>query len=143
MQLYPNASLLAQIAIFVIVWMGLRRLAFAPMQQALDERNRRTVQAEHAAEAMVGAAHADRARYEQAVHERRLQMAHEAERARHAAIEESNQQIAAARAAIARDLAAQRAAVAAQVDAARRALAAEADAIAAQMLQRATQGRPA
>lgn len=140
MQLYPNASLLVQVAIFVIVVIGLRWLAFGPMQQALDERDRRTVQAERAAEAMVAAAHADRARYDHAVHERRLQMAQEAERARHAAIEESNRQIAAARAEIARDLAAQRAVVAAQVDAARRTLAAEADGIAAQMLQGATRG---
>lgn len=140
MQLYPNASILVQIAIFVVVWIGLRRLAFEPMQQALDERDRRTVRAERSAVAMVTAAEADRARYEQAVHERRLQMAQEAERARHAAIEESNRQIGAARAAIARDLATQRAAVAAQVDVARRTLAAEADAIAAQMLQGVTRG---
>jgi F0F1-type ATP synthase membrane subunit b/b' len=140
MQLYPNASILVQIAIFVIVWVGLRRLAFEPMQRALDERERRTVHAERSAEAMVAAAEADRAHYEQAVHERRLQMAQEAERARHAAIEESNRQIAAARAAIARDLAAQRATVAVQVDLARRTLAAEADSIAAQMLHGVTRG---
>ena len=140
MQLYPNASLLAQVAIFVIVWIGLRRLVFAPMRQTLDDRDRRTVQAEHAAEAMVAAAHSDRARYEQAVHERRLQMAQEAERARHAAIEEANQQIAAARTAISRDLTAQRATVAVQIDAARRTLASEADAIAAEMLQGVTGG---
>jgi F0F1-type ATP synthase membrane subunit b/b' len=140
MQLYPNASILVQIAIFVVVWMGLRRLAFEPMQRALDERERRTVHAERSAEAMVAAAAADRAQYELAVHERRLQMAQEAERARHAAIEESNRQIAAARAAIGRDLAAQRATVAAQVDSARRQLATEADAIAAQMLLGVTRG---
>jgi F0F1-type ATP synthase membrane subunit b/b' len=140
MQLYPNASILVQIAIFVVVWMGLRRLAFEPMQRALDERERRTVHAERAAEAMVAAAQADRAQYEQAVHERRSQMAQAAERARHAAIEESNRQIAAARTAIGRDLAAQRATVAAQVDVARRQLATEADAIAAQMLLGVTRG---
>ena len=140
MQLYPNASILVQIAIFVAVWLGLRQLVFAPMQQALSERARRTVHAEHAAEAMVTAAEADRAQYERAVHERRLQMAQEAERARHLAIEESNRQIAAARAAIGRDLAANRAAVAAQVDQARGTLAAEADAIADQMLQRVSRG---
>ena len=142
MKLYPDFSLFIQVAIFLVVWIGLRRLTFGPMQGALDERNQRTVEAELAAEAMVAAAHADRARYEQAVHARRLEMAQEAERARHAAIEESNSQIAAARAVISRDLAAHRATIAAQVDAARRALAADAESIGAEMLQRAVRGNP-
>ncbi len=142
MKLYPDLSLLVQVAIFLIVWLGLRRFAFAPMQEALDQRHRRTVEAEHSAEAMVAAAHADRARYEEAVRERRLEMAQEAERARHAAIEDSNRQVAAARAEIARDLAAHRAAIAAQVEAARRTLAADAENLGAEMLQRAVRGRP-
>ena len=142
MKLYPDLSLFIQVAIFLIVWLGLRRFAFAPMQEALDERHRRTVEAEHSAEAMVAAAHADRARYEEAVRERRLEMAQEAERARHSAIEDSNRQLAAARAEIARDLAAHRAVIAAQVEAARRTLAADAENLGAEMLQRAVRGRP-
>jgi F0F1-type ATP synthase membrane subunit b/b' len=140
MQLTPDFSIFVQVAIFIVVWLGLRTLVFQPMQQVLAERDRRTVQAGHSAEAMISAAHADRARYDEAVHQRRLEMSQEAERARHAAIEESNDEIAAARAAIAQELAAQRAAVAAQVEVARRALGAEADAIAAEMLQRVTGG---
>lgn len=140
MKLYPDFSLFVQVAIFLIVWIGLRRWAFGPMQSALDERHRRTVEAEHATEQMIAAAHADRARYEEAVRERRLEMAQEAERARHAAIEESNRQIADARAVIARDLAAHRAAIAHQVDAARRALASDAESLGAEMLQRAVRG---
>ena len=78
------------------------------------------------------------ATYEEAVRQRRIEMAREAEGARHNAIEESNRQIAEARAAIGRDLAAHRAGVAAQVEAARRVLRAEADSIAEEMLQRVT-----
>jgi F0F1-type ATP synthase membrane subunit b/b' len=140
MQLTPDFSIFIQIAIFVVVWLGLKQLAFAPVQRVLAERDRRTVQAQHEAEAMIASAHADRARYDDAVHARRLAMAQEAEAARRTAIEESNTAIAAARAAIAQELAAQRAAVAAQLERARRALGAEADAIAAEMLQRVAGG---
>jgi F-type H+-transporting ATPase subunit b len=140
MQLTPDFSIFLQVAIFIVVWLGLRAWVFGPMQTVLADRNRRTVQAGHDAEAMIAAAHADRARYEEAVHQRRLEMSQEAEHARRAAIEESNREIAAARAAIAQELATQRASVAAQVDAARRALGSEADAIAAEMLRRVTSG---
>ncbi len=140
MQLTPDLSILIQVAIFIAVWLGLRTLVFEPMHRVLAERNRRTVQAEHSAEALIAAAHADRARYEEAVHERRRQMSQEAEAARRTAIEESNREIAAARAAIARELAAHRAAVASQVDAARRVLGAEAEAIAVEKLRRVSGG---
>jgi F0F1-type ATP synthase membrane subunit b/b' len=140
MHLTPDFSIFIQVAIFVAVWVGLRRLVFTPMQQLLGERDRRTVQAQRSAEATVAAAHADRARYDAALHERRVQMAQEAEAARHAAIGESNREIAAARAAIANELAAQRAAIAAQIETARRALSADAQTIAAEMLRRVTEG---
>lgn len=140
MNLIPDLTIFLQVAIFLAVYVGLRRLAFEPMQRVLAERDRRTVQAQQSAEAMVASAHGDRVRYEEALHERRVQMAQEAQAARHAAIEESNREIAAARTAIARELATQRAAVAAQVETARRALAAEAGAIADEMLQRVISG---
>jgi F-type H+-transporting ATPase subunit b len=136
--LTPDYSIVVQVAIFLAVFLGLRWLVFDPVQRVLAERARRTVEALHTAEEMIAAAHADRARYDDAVRQRRLEMAREAEAARHAAIEESNREIAAARAAISRELAAHRAAVAAQVEAARRTLSAEAEIIAAEMLQRVT-----
>ena len=140
MNLTPDYSIVVQVAIFLLVFVGLRRLVFDPMQRVLAERDRRTVQAVQAAEATIATAHADRARYDEAVHQRRVEMAREAEAARHAAIEASNREVAEARAAIARELAGHRAAVAAQVEAARRALGAQADGIAAEMLQRVTGG---
>jgi len=139
MQLTPDFTLFFQVAIFIAVWLGLRRLVFVPTQQVLSERDLRTVQAEHAAEALIAAAHADRARYDDAVHQRRVEIAQEAERARHAAIEESSRELADARAAIAQELASQRAAVAAQIETARRALGADAEAIAAEMLRRVSE----
>jgi F0F1-type ATP synthase membrane subunit b/b' len=140
MQLTPDISILFQIAIFLAVFAGLRALVFTPMQQVLADRHRRTVESEHSAEVMIETAQGDRARYDEAVHQRRLQLAREAEAARHAAIEESNQAIVGARAAIAQELASQRAVVAAQVETARRALGAQAESIAAEMLQRVTGG---
>lgn len=143
MQLTPDYTIFFQVAIFIAVWLGFRALAFAPTEAVLEERNRRTVLAHQSAEAMIAAAQADRARYEDAVHRRRVQMAQESEAARHVAVEESDAQIAATRAAIALELTAQREAIAAQVETARRALAGEAEHIAVEMLQRVTGGGPA
>ncbi|MGH7787238.1 MAG: hypothetical protein ACRERC_10260 [Candidatus Binatia bacterium] len=143
MQLAPDLTIIFQIAIFIVVWLGLKKLAFEPTQRVLAERDRRTIQAAEHAVQLEATAHADRARYDDALREQRHRMAHEAETARHAAIEESNQQIAAARAAIAHDLSTQRAAVASQVDTARRALAAEANTVADEMLRQVAGGAPA
>ncbi len=140
MQLTPDFSIIYQIAIFLAVWLGLRHLVFQPVQQVLADRRRRTVEAEHSAEAMIEAAMADRLHYEQTVHQRRVQLAQEAERARHAAIEESNHAIAAARAAIAQELGAHRTYVAAQIETARRALAGDAETFAREMLRRVIGG---
>jgi F-type H+-transporting ATPase subunit b len=139
--LTPDWSILYQVAIFLVVYFGLRKLIFEPMQHVIAERNRRTVQAEHTAEHLIEAAHADRAKYDESVRERRATMAREAEAARHAAIEESNRQIGEARNAISRELASHRAAIAAQVEQARRALSEQADSIATEMLDRVTQGK--
>jgi F0F1-type ATP synthase membrane subunit b/b' len=138
MQLGPDYSIFVQVAIFIIVWLGLKSLAFTPFQRVLAERDRRTLQAEHTARELAAGAEADRVRYNDALREQRHRMMQEAEAARRNAIEESNQQIAAARADIARQLAHQRAEVATQVEAARGALASEAEQVAAEMLARVT-----
>jgi F0F1-type ATP synthase membrane subunit b/b' len=138
MQLGPDYSIFVQVAIFIVVWLGLKSLAFTPFQQLLAERDRRTLQAEQAARELAAQAEADRLRYNEALREQRHRMMQEAEAARHNAIAESNRQIAAARADIARQLAHQRAEAATQVDAARRALASEAEQVAAEMLARVT-----
>jgi len=138
MQLTPDYTLIIQVAIFIVVWLGFRTLVFEPTQQVLADRRRRTVEAHESAEAMIGAAHSDQARYEEALRQRRLELAQEAERARQVALSESGAQISAVRATIAEEMAAHRAAVMAQVESARRALSAEAETIAKEMLQRVT-----
>ena len=138
MQLTPDFTIILQVAIFIVVWLGMRSLVFQPTQQVLAERRRRTVEAHENAEGMIGAAQADRLLYEDAMHKRRLELAAEAERARQAAAAESDAQIEAARAQIAAELASHRATVAAQVEQARRTLSAEAQTIATEMLQRVT-----
>jgi len=141
MQLTPNFTIFFQAAIFIAVWLGMRAFVFAPVQQALAERRRRTVEAHENAEAMIAAAQADRLHYEDSMRQRRHELAQEAERARQAAAAESDTQIGAARAQNAEKLASHRAEVAAQVEQARQALSAEAESIAAEMLQRVTGAR--
>jgi F-type H+-transporting ATPase subunit b len=134
LQLEPDYTIVLQVAVFIIVWLGLKSLVFTPMQRVLAERDRRTVQAEQGARAMAITADAERARYDEALREQRHRMMREAETARHTAIEDSNRQIAAARADIALELARHRAEIASQVDAARRTLATEAESVATEML---------
>jgi F0F1-type ATP synthase membrane subunit b/b' len=136
MQLAPDYTIFAQIALFVIFWMVFKAYVYGPTTEVLEQRHRRTVEAGLEAEALAAAAEADRARYDQRLLEQRHAMAQEAEAARHAAIAASNEEIAAARAKIALDLAHRRELVARQVAEARRALAHEAEQVAAEMLDR-------
>ena len=136
MQLAPDYTIFAQVALFVIFWMVFKSFVVGPTSEVLAERHRRTVQAGHDAEQLAEAAASDRARYDQRLVDQRHAMAQEAEAARHAAISASNEEIAAARAKITLDLAHRRETVARQVDDARRALANEAEQVAAEMLAR-------
>lgn len=143
MQLAPDYTIFAQVALFIVFWMVFKAFVFGPTTQVLDERHRRTVEAAHDAEELAAAAEADRARYDQKLLEQRHAMAQEAEAARHAAIAASNDEIAAARAKITLDLAHRREQVARQVEDARRALASEAEQVAAEMLDRVAGTAPA
>ena len=138
MNLTPDATLILQVILFIIVWRGLSRLAFAPTSAVLEQRARRTVAAEEEAVAMVSSAEADRDTYDRTVHERRAQMATEIAGARNSAQEESSRALTEARDAANQALAAQRAAVAEQIEVARAKLSAGADEIADEMLSRVT-----
>lgn len=140
MSLFPDSTIFIQVSLFIAFWMVFKYVVFGPMTQVLADRRARTIEAEHAAEAQAHAAEADRARYDDRVHEQRVRMAREAETARHAAIAESNDEIAAARARITLELGHQREAVTRQVGEARRALAGEADRLADAMLSRVSGG---
>lgn len=136
MQLAPDYTIFAQVALFVIFWMVFKAFVYGPTSDVLEQRHRRTVDAGHEAESLAAAAEADRARYDQRLLDERHTMAQEAEAARNAAIAQSNEEIAAARANIALDLAQRRQKVARQVEDARRALSHEAEQVAAEMLDR-------
>lgn len=136
MNLYPDSTIFIQLALFIVFWMVFKSVVVGPMLHVLAERQRRTVQAKLDAERTTADAQTERLRYDQAVHDQRVRMAHEAESARHAAIEESNREIEAARTNIAYELGHRRDAVAKQVDDARRHLAAEAESVAGEMLSR-------
>jgi F0F1-type ATP synthase membrane subunit b/b' len=136
MQLAPDFTIIAQVALFIIFWMVFKAFVVGPTSGVLAERHRRTVQAAHDAEQLAAAAEEDRIRYDQRLLEQRHKMAQEAEAARHNAIAASNDEIAGARTKISLDLAHRREIVARQVDDARRALAAEAEQVAAEMLAR-------
>jgi F0F1-type ATP synthase membrane subunit b/b' len=143
MQLAPDYTIFAQVALFIIFWMVFKAFVVGPTSEVLAERHRRTVQAGHDAEQLAAAAEEDRVRYDQRLLEQRHQMAQEAEAARHNAIAASNEEIAGARAKITLDLGHRRETVARQVADARRALTDEAEQIAGEMLARVSGSRHA
>lgn len=142
MQLVPDYTLVIQIIAFVVLWVGLKRLVFEPMMDALDARNDRTVAVRAEAERLLAAAQEAQHDYEKSLHDLRVRMAQEAARARSAAQEEGARALAEAREAANEELRKMRAQVAAQIEDARRSLTAQADEIAREMLGRVTAGAP-
>ena len=140
LQLFPDLSIFLQIILFIIIWVGLNRLAFDPTNEVLRARQGRTVETEDFAEQLVAAAQTDRDKYERAIHECRLKMAQESAAARKGAQEESSRAFAAARAKATQELTTHRVALAAQVEEARQSLHTEAQQIATDMLERVANG---
>ena len=136
MDLTLNYSFAIQIATFIVLFIGLKRLLFDPVLQVLEARERRTTTAQAEAAQMIASAEATRQAYKQAVHDLRVEIAQEAAVARAAAQAQYQRALGEARAAATEEMVAMRAAVAAQVEAARRSLAAQADAVATEMLDR-------
>ncbi len=141
MNLTPDHTLIYQVILFIFVWIGLSRMAFAPTSEVLDKRRGRTVAAEEEAVSMVASADSDRETYDRKVHERRAQLSAETASARASAQEESAQVLNSARESANQALNAQRAAVAGQIESARKTLANDVDAIANQMLTRVSGGK--
>ncbi len=140
MNLTPDYSLIIQVLLFLVVWAGLSRLAFAPTREVLDQRLRRTVAAEREAADLVVSATSDQETYDTTVLQRRQQLAANTAAARTAAQEESSRALSDARDAANRALDAQRAVVAEQIESARTKLSSSAADIAGQMLSRVTEG---
>jgi F-type H+-transporting ATPase subunit b len=80
----PDFSFVIQIASFLILWFGLKRLLFDPMLQVLEEREARTSGARHAAAEMNAAAQLSQDEYERRMHDVRLALSAEADAVRSA-----------------------------------------------------------
>ena len=137
----PDFSFFIQIASFVVLWYGLKRLLFDPVLQVLDERKARTFGAEQEAAAATAAAEVSAADYERRMRAARAAVFAEGEVARAATQEEERRVISAAREQASAELAQLRDNLRLQAEAARPALAADARDLGARMADR-VMGRP-
>ncbi|HVN85348.1 MAG TPA: ATP synthase F0 subunit B [Candidatus Binatia bacterium] len=132
----PDFSFVIQIVSFLLLWAALKRLAFDPMLQLLEEREKRTRGGMEEAEALRNAAQNAQERYEADLHGVRQAVLADRDRARQRAEAEGQQQLAAARSDAEADLAVLRADIRSEVERAQASLTAEARAIAALMAER-------
>jgi F-type H+-transporting ATPase subunit b len=132
-----DSSFFIQIASFLILWFGLKRLLFDPMVRVLDEREARTTGSRRAAAAMRTAADVAAAEYERRIHEVRVALAADAEAARHATQDAERQIVTAARDEASHQLTQLRETLRRQAEAARPAVATEARELSARILERA------
>ena len=88
----PDISFVVQIVSFLVLWFGLKRLVFDPMQAVLDARDQRTVGERSAATAMRESADAAAHNYERRMEEVRVTLARESE-ARRTAIQNEERQL--------------------------------------------------
>ncbi|MFN8627054.1 MAG: ATP synthase F0 subunit B [Candidatus Binatia bacterium] len=137
----PDSSFLIQIALFYLLWLGLKRLLFDPVTRVLEAREARTTgMLRNAAELKAGAEQSA-ADYERRMRDVYLQLAADAERARIAAESEERQLIGNARGQASTQLLQAREDLGRQAASARARLATEAQELSARMVERVT-GRP-
>jgi F-type H+-transporting ATPase subunit b len=127
----PDETFLLQIALFVVLWFGLRRLLFDPMQRVLEERDVRTTGARAEAQRLTAAA-------ERRIREVRRGLAVESEKARSAAMAEQQRVLGEARERASAELGQLRATLEREAAAARPSLNTEAQQLAVRMLERVT-----
>ncbi len=132
----PDISFLIQIASFVVLWFGLKRLLFDPMIEVLEAREARTTGAGRLAAESKAAADQSAAEYERRMREVRLALAGDTETARAANQTEERRLLSAARQQASTELIRLRETLARQADAARPALAAEAHELATRIVDR-------
>jgi len=138
MELVPDYSLIVQIILFVVLWMGLKKLLFEPVLGVLEEREHRTAGRMALAGQEKARAGEAKGEYEAAIREARVKVARESEAAEKAAWEEHGKAVAAARGKAAEEIGRSRGELAAAVEEARGRLKAEAEKIAEEMLERVT-----
>jgi len=138
MELVPDYTLVVQIVLFVVLWMGLKRLLFEPVMGVLEQREERTAgRVERARQEKARAVEAQ-GHYEEAIREARIKVAREGEAAEKGAWAEHARVVAAAREKAAEEIGQSRRELAAAVEAAGGELGAEAEKIAEQMVLRVT-----
>jgi len=137
----PDFSFVIQIASFLVLWFGLKRLLFDPALHVLEERERRTVGERHAADGLRKAAELSAEDYERRMHEIRVKLAGDAEGSRTAIQTEERKIVSDAREQASAQLMQLREGLGRQASDARPALASEARTLAGQMLERVI-GRP-
>jgi F-type H+-transporting ATPase subunit b len=132
----PDSSFLIQIVLFIVLWIGLKRLLFDPVMHVLEARDARTSGLTREATAMKASAEQSAGEYERRMHELRHQIAGAAEAARTAAHTEERQLIAEARQEASSRLMQLRETLAGEAEAARAALGTEARDLSVRMLER-------
>jgi len=132
----PDSSFLVQIVLFVLLWIGLKRLLFDPVMHVLEARDARTSGLNREAAAMKASAEQSAGEYERRMHEVRHQISAEAEGQRAAAHTEERQLIAEARQEASSRLMQLRETLAGEAEAARAALGVEARDLSVRMLER-------
>ena len=137
----PDSSFLIQIALFFLLWLGLKRLLFDPVMRVLEARDARTTgMLRDAADLKSGAEHSA-AEYDRRMRDIYQQLAAEAERARVAAETEERDLIGHAREQASTQLQQARESLGLQAASAHALLASEAQELSARMIERVT-GRP-
>jgi len=137
----PDSSFLIQIASFLLLWLGLKRLLFDPVMRVLEAREARTTGMLLEAADLKARAEQSAAEYDRRMRDIYQQLAADAERARTAAVAEERQLIRSARDQASSALLQAREGLGRQAESARALLAADAQELSARMLERIA-GRP-
>jgi F-type H+-transporting ATPase subunit b len=132
----PDSSFLVQIVLFIILWIGLKRLLFDPVMHVLEARDARTAGLKREAADMKASAEESAAEYERRMHEVRQQISAASEAQRAAAQTEERHLIGEARQQASSRLMELRETLAGETEAARGAVGVEARAVSVRMLER-------
>jgi len=138
----PDISFLVQIVSFLVLFVGLKNLIFDPTMKVIEERERRTAGAAHAAHDLKDESARHAADYDAKLQEIRSELSAASEASRAEIESEERRLIEAARNAAADQLAGVRTQLATQAAQARQTLAGNATGLAAQVFERVV-GRPA
>jgi F-type H+-transporting ATPase subunit b len=132
----PDITFVIQIVSFIVLWFGLKRLAFDPVQQVLEARDRRIEGSRREADEMRATAQGASTEYERRMQDLRVELAREAEAARSATQTEQRRVLAEARERAGAQVQEVRERLAAEAEAAGATLSMEARTLAARIVER-------